>query len=191
MRHTIGSQKVPGIVVRVRVRAHTHTHTKSKLLYGWQSVSMSWFRAHSGTCDQILLSVWRFLSESCCLFSLGRPLWREDGSADCSAITQWYESHRTRNHTLLSHLRLTDTRTCSIDPVVFGSTGGRLLLESSSVRSSHSIWCPPWVLNVSPFFLASNFIVTSRYLYSIILKLGSHLRSPHWYILVHSVQRFH
>jgi hypothetical protein len=35
-----------------------------------------------------------------------RPLWREDGSAVCSAITQWSESLRTRNHTLLSHLRL-------------------------------------------------------------------------------------
>jgi hypothetical protein len=34
------------------------------------------------------------------------PLWREDGSAVCSAITRWSESLRTRNHTLLSHLRL-------------------------------------------------------------------------------------
>jgi hypothetical protein len=35
-----------------------------------------------------------------------RPLWREDGSAICSEISQWSESRRTWNHTLLSHLRL-------------------------------------------------------------------------------------
>jgi hypothetical protein len=46
------------------------------------------------------------LSEICGLVSVGRPLWREDGSAICSVITQWYESRRTRNHTLLSYLRL-------------------------------------------------------------------------------------
>jgi hypothetical protein len=46
------------------------------------------------------------LSEICGLVSVGRPLWREDGSAICSVITQWSGSRRTRNHTLLSHLRL-------------------------------------------------------------------------------------
>jgi hypothetical protein len=35
-----------------------------------------------------------------------RPLWREEGSIVCSAITQWSESRRTRNRILLSHLRL-------------------------------------------------------------------------------------
>jgi hypothetical protein len=34
--------------------------------------------------------------------SMGRPLWREDGSAICNVLTQWSESLRTRNHTLLS-----------------------------------------------------------------------------------------
>jgi hypothetical protein len=58
-----------------------------------------------GTCDLILLPV-RMLSEIFGLISVGRPLWREDGSAICSVITQWSESRRTRNHTLLSHLRL-------------------------------------------------------------------------------------
>jgi hypothetical protein len=67
---------------------------------------MSWCRAHSGTCDQILLPVGMLLSESCGLVSVGLPLWQEDGSAICSAITQWSESLRTHNHTLLSHLRL-------------------------------------------------------------------------------------
>jgi hypothetical protein len=47
-----------------------------------------------------------FLSECCCLVSVGRPLWREDGFAICSLITQWTESGRTRNHTSLSPLRL-------------------------------------------------------------------------------------
>jgi hypothetical protein len=41
-----------------------------------------------------------------CLVSIGRPLWQEDGSAICSVITRLSESRRTRNHTLLSHLRL-------------------------------------------------------------------------------------
>jgi hypothetical protein len=47
-----------------------------------------------------------FLSECCCLKFALLFLWREDGSAICSVITQWSESRRTRNHTLLSHLRL-------------------------------------------------------------------------------------
>jgi hypothetical protein len=59
-----------------------------------------------GTCDQILLPVGMLLYEICGLISVGRPLWREDGSPICSVITQWSESFRTRNHTLPSHLRL-------------------------------------------------------------------------------------
>jgi hypothetical protein len=47
-----------------------------------------------------------FLSECCCLVSVGRPLWREDGSPIYSVMTQWSGSLRTRNHILLSHLRL-------------------------------------------------------------------------------------
>jgi hypothetical protein len=58
------------------------------------------------TCDQILLPVGMLLSEICGLVSVGRPRWREDGSAICSAITQWFESRRNRNHSLLSHLIL-------------------------------------------------------------------------------------
>jgi hypothetical protein len=65
-----------------------------------RSVSMSWCRAHSGTCDLILLPVGRLLSESCGLISVGLPLSREE-SAVCSTITQWFESHRTRDHNLL------------------------------------------------------------------------------------------
>jgi hypothetical protein len=66
---------------------------------------MCWCRAHSETCDQRLLPVERLLSESCSLVSVGCPIWREDGSTICSAITQWSELCRTYNHTLLSHLR--------------------------------------------------------------------------------------
>jgi hypothetical protein len=51
------------------------------------------------------LATRRLLSESCGVVSVGRPLWREDGSAICSVITQWSESLKTRRHTLLSHLR--------------------------------------------------------------------------------------
>jgi hypothetical protein len=40
------------------------------------------------------------------LLRVGRPVWREDGSVICSAITHWLESRRTHNHILLSHLRL-------------------------------------------------------------------------------------
>jgi hypothetical protein len=46
------------------------------------------------------------LSEICGLVSVGRPFWQVDGSAICCAITQWSESRRNRNHTLLSHPRL-------------------------------------------------------------------------------------
>jgi hypothetical protein len=59
----------------------------SRLMVG-QSVNMSWCRAHSRTCDQKLLPIGRLLSENCGLLSVGRPLWREDRSAVCSAITQ-------------------------------------------------------------------------------------------------------
>jgi hypothetical protein len=55
---------------------------KSKSHYNWRSVGMSRYRAHSGTCDQILLFVRRLFSEICCL-SAGRPLWREVGSVIC------------------------------------------------------------------------------------------------------------
>jgi hypothetical protein len=68
----------------------------SKSLHDWrpvsQSVSMFWRRAHYGTFDQILLPVGMLLSESWGLVSVGRPLWRKDGSAICSAITQWSET---------------------------------------------------------------------------------------------------
>jgi hypothetical protein len=54
----------------------------------------------------MLLPVGMLLSEICGLVYVGCPLCPEDESAICSVITQWSELLRTRNHTLLSHLRL-------------------------------------------------------------------------------------
>jgi hypothetical protein len=58
-----------------------------------------------------LVTRYYFLSECCCQKFAVLFLWsaltdEERGSAICSVITQWSESRRTRNHTLLSHLRL-------------------------------------------------------------------------------------
>jgi hypothetical protein len=63
-----------------------------ELLYNWQSVSQPvclGIEHPCGTCDQILLPVGMLLSRICGLVSMGSPLCREDGSAICSAITQW------------------------------------------------------------------------------------------------------
>jgi hypothetical protein len=90
----------------VRVHFVILSLSKSKLLYDWQSVGMSWCRAPMWGLRPDITSCWYVASTICCLVSVGCPLWREDGSAICSAITQWSESHRTRNHTLHSHVRL-------------------------------------------------------------------------------------
>jgi hypothetical protein len=73
------------------------TAVRSYFTIDSQSVSMSWYRAPFGTCDQISFPVGMLLSEICGLVSVGSPLWREDGSAVCSAITQWSGSRRTPN----------------------------------------------------------------------------------------------
>jgi hypothetical protein len=70
-----------------------------------QSASLSWYWPPFGADDKILnFFEWHLLSSSG-----GHPLWREDGSVICSAITHWLESCRTQNHILLSHLRLSST----------------------------------------------------------------------------------
>jgi hypothetical protein len=43
------------------------------------------------------------------------------------------------------------THTWSIYPAIVGSTDGRLLLESCGVWPLDSIWCPPWLRNLSPW----------------------------------------
>jgi hypothetical protein len=64
----------------VLISRHQHQHRRrSHVIADGQSVSVSRYRAHSGTCDLILLSVQRLLSESCYLVSVARPLWREVG----------------------------------------------------------------------------------------------------------------
>jgi hypothetical protein len=70
------------------------------------------------------------LSEICGLVSVGRPLWREEGSAVCSVIIQWSESRRTRNHTLLSHLRLPQP----------GGPGSRIYIPQEQGGPVHWSW---------------------------------------------------
>jgi hypothetical protein len=50
------------------------SQSQSHIATDGQSVSKSWYRALSGANDQI------FISDSYVLISVGRPLWREDGS---------------------------------------------------------------------------------------------------------------
>jgi hypothetical protein len=71
-----------------------------------QSVSMSWYRAPLWDFRPDITSCRNVAVRNLRSCFCGRPLWRKDGSAICSVITQWFESLRTRNHTLLSHLRL-------------------------------------------------------------------------------------
>jgi hypothetical protein len=74
-----------------------HNRIRSHFTTDGQSVSsMSLFPAHSGTCVQILIPVWKLRFCLC-----GRPLWREDRPAVYSAITQGSESLSTCKHTLL------------------------------------------------------------------------------------------
>jgi hypothetical protein len=73
--HCTFQNSVYGQLSQSRSRSHVTTDG--------QSVNMSRHRAHYETCDQILLSARRLLSESCCLVSVGRPLWREVGSVIC------------------------------------------------------------------------------------------------------------
>jgi hypothetical protein len=75
------------------------------------SRSRSWNRSYfapesRSVCRGIEPTLAMLLSKMWGLVTVVRPLWREDGSVICSGITEWSESIRTRNHTLLSHLRL-------------------------------------------------------------------------------------
>jgi hypothetical protein len=99
-----------------------------------------------------LATTYYFLSEWCCLVSVGCPLWREDGSAVCSVITQWSESLRNRNHILLSHLRLPQPGGLGSriyipleqgGPVIPPDTGLRSLLFLIPSRPMNIIWFLP------------------------------------------------
>jgi hypothetical protein len=110
---------------------------RSHVTTGGQSVIMSRYRAHSGTCDQILLSVQRLLSESCCFVSVGRPLWREARSVICrshvttdgqSVIMSRYRAHSgTCDQILLSVQRFFSESCCLV------STRRPLWREAGSV----------------------------------------------------------
>jgi hypothetical protein len=154
------------IVIRVKVEV-TLQLTVS------QSVNMTRCRAHSGTCDQILLPVGMFLSEICGLVSVGRPLWREDGSAVCSVITQWSESRRSRNHTLRLKL-LYDWRSVS-QSVCLGiehpcGTCDQILLPVGMLLSEIcgliSVGRPLWREVGSVSFQSLSAIVKSKSLYN-------------------------
>jgi hypothetical protein len=67
LRQCTTSRNIKGSTVEVEVEVTL------QLTVG-QSVSMSRYRAHSETFHQILLSVRKFLSESCCPVSVRRPL---------------------------------------------------------------------------------------------------------------------
>jgi hypothetical protein len=68
-----------------------------------QSVSSSWCQAPWPDLNFLCVIITFFI------LHVRRPLWRENRSVICSAITHWLGSHRTRNHILLSHLRLPQT----------------------------------------------------------------------------------
>jgi hypothetical protein len=103
-----------------------------------------------GTCDQILFPVGMLLPEICGLVSVGCPLSREDGFAICSVITQWFESLRTRNHILLSHLKLPQPGGPGSHiyipqeqggPVIPPGTGFRGVKENAVIETAHNNSC--------------------------------------------------
>jgi hypothetical protein len=63
--------------------------SRSHVTTDGHSVSMSSCGAHSATREQILPSVWRLLSESCCVVSVGRPLWPEVRSVSCQSKSHY------------------------------------------------------------------------------------------------------
>jgi hypothetical protein len=95
-------------------------------------MSSSWCRA-----DPILIF---FQTENYLLLHIRRPLWREDESVTCSAIIHWSESHRIRNHTLLSHLRLSQLG--GPDPLIyiFHELGGLIIPPGSGFPFRGVLW---------------------------------------------------
>jgi hypothetical protein len=95
-------------VLKIISQGNNYSDWDSKLvelMLDWWSVGLS--AMFSSTSLGLMTRFFSFFCRKIALlFVLGRPLWREDGSVICSAICQWSESRRARNHTLLSHLRL-------------------------------------------------------------------------------------
>jgi hypothetical protein len=96
-------QPEPVFIIQDNFEARSYFTTNS------QPVSMSWYRA----------PLWDLRPDitSCCLKIAVLFLWGtlsdERTDLHSHAITQWSESRRTRNHTLLSHLRLPQPRSRS------------------------------------------------------------------------------
>jgi hypothetical protein len=102
------------------------------------AVSMSWYRAPLWDLQPDIISyrnvaVWNLRS---CIYwapSLTR-------GRVCSVITQWSESLRTRNHALLSHLRLSQLdSTLHVCPYLTGNTL-RLRYELNRLMLSICLW---------------------------------------------------
>jgi hypothetical protein len=60
-------------------------HPKSKSCYDWRSVSQSVCLGVKFTLE--LVTLYYSLSESCCVVSVGRPLWWEVGSVSCQSLS--------------------------------------------------------------------------------------------------------
>jgi hypothetical protein len=63
----------------------TKSKTKSKSCYDWRSVSQPVCLGVKFTVE--LVTRYYFLSESCCVVSVGRLLWREVGSVSCQSLS--------------------------------------------------------------------------------------------------------
>jgi hypothetical protein len=84
------------ISLRYDFKSFSHLQSKSKLLYSRWSASQ---------CVLVSNLLWNLLPDITSCRNI--VVWKlSSRSAVCSAITQWSESHRTHNHTLLSNLRL-------------------------------------------------------------------------------------
>jgi hypothetical protein len=88
-----------------------------------------------------------------------RPLWREDGSAICSAITQWSESLRTRNHTLLSHLRLPPPGEPGSHIYIPQEQGGPVIPPATGFSCDYPMWSP----FIGSQNIAGNLVVRNRH----------------------------
>jgi hypothetical protein len=99
-----------------------------------QSVSTSWYRAPLWGLRLDITSYWNVAVWNLRSCFCGRPLWLEDRSAICNVITQWSESRRIRNSTLLAHLRLPQP----------GGPGSHIYIHQEQggpvIPSGHWIW---------------------------------------------------
>jgi hypothetical protein len=97
----VNSQSLPLSSKRVRSRRWSWSYFTTD----GRSVSTSWCRAPLwGPWPDFTFSF--LLKKNCFALRFGKPSLTRGRSIICSAICQWSESRRTRNHTLLSHLRL-------------------------------------------------------------------------------------